>query len=769
MSKKKKSKGLHDPYAEREASRYENPIPSREFILEVLVNHGEPLKRAVLAKHFHLKSEDQLEALRRRLIAMVRDCQIAKTPQGYAALTLFKETQGVMKIKKDGFGVIASDDGDVMIPPRDARGFYDGDELKVRITGYTPQGKAQGKIVEVVHHAKVTLIGRFFKEHDSCFVMPLGKTYATDIWIPKNLMQAQEGDIVQVQLDRNLSSRKEAVGKVIHILGDPEREGIEIDIALLKFQVPNLWPRGIIKQAKAFGSKIPEAEVSQREDLRELPFVTIDGEDAKDFDDAVYCERRPRGGFRLFVAIADVSHYVKPGTMLDEEGENRGNSVYFPGFVVPMLPETLSNGLCSLKPKQDRLALVCEMLVNKEGQVTRSKFYNATICSHARLIYGQVAKVLAGDKRQRNKLGPLVDDLEALLDLFNVLLKARQERGAIEFETVETQIMFDELGKIAAIQPSERNVAHRIIEECMLAANVSAAKFLTKHKCPTLYREHAPPPEEKLTGLRDFLKELGLSLGGRDKPTPREFTDLLEKIADRPDAKVIQTVMLRSMSQAMYTTSQEGHFGLAYPAYVHFTSPIRRYPDLIVHRQIKQILAGKSIDKERMKERLDVLGEHCSMTERRADDATRDATMALKCHYMSDKIGQSFEGTITAVTSFGLFVELNQYYVDGLVHVASLGDDYFYFEPFKHRMIGERTRKVYQLGDSLEVTLMQVDLEDKKLDLAITATLDEHKPTPKRGKSKPKDKGRPSARGKGKGKGKGKAKTRSGKPKRRKR
>lgn len=718
--KKKIKYQNQDPFHKRESSRYENPIPSREFILEVLVSVGKPLSRKSLAKKFDLKTEDQLEALRRRLIAMVRDCQVTKQAQGYAALTFYQEQTGTLRIEKDGFGRVVGEDVEVKLPPREIRGLFEGDDLKVRITRYDYEGQAFGQVVEVLNAVEVSLVGRFFKELGQSYVMPLGRRYIQDIHIPKGkTKKALEGDIVQVAIDRKASSAKASIGSIAHVLGDPEREGIEIDIAIMKHHIPHLWPRGLQQEAKKFGSSIPKAEKNKREDLTHIPFVTIDGEDAKDFDDAVFCETRPSGGWRLYVAIADVSHYVKPGSMLDQEAVNRGNSVYFPGFVIPMLPEVLSNGLCSLKPKVDRLTLVCEMLISQEGKVTRSKFYPATIHSHGRLTYTVVAKLLEGNERQQRKYKELLPHLQSLEQMYYALQKARLKRGAIEFDTVETQIMFDEGGKIASILPRERNLAHKLIEESMLAANVSAANFLKRHRMPTLYRVHLPPPEEKLSALRDFLTELGLKLGGGDTPSPLDYSNLIESVKDRSDAKIIQTVLLRSMSQAEYTLDQDGHFGLAYPAYVHFTSPIRRYPDLIVHRQIKLLLNSAKVDRDAWRNELESLGELCSMTERRADDATRDAMLALKCHYMADKVGDCFMSKVTAVTSFGLFVELEDYYVEGLVHVTALGDDYYFFEPFKHRMIGERTGKVFALGDRLEVQLMRVDVESKKIDLEL--------------------------------------------------
>jgi ribonuclease R len=497
--------------------------------------------------------------------------------------------------------------------------------------------------------------------------------------------------------------------------------GMEIDIALRDFELPHVWSDKALQQAEQFGDSIPQDAIEGRLDLRDMPLVTIDGEDARDFDDAVCAERMDNGNWRLWVAIADVSHYVQPESPLDLDAGERGTSVYFPSQVIPMLPEALSNGLCSLNPEVERLCLVCEMEINQEGKTESHRFHEAVMYSKARLTYDKVAAMLVdGDKTLREQYQHVLPTLETMYELFKVMLKARDERGAIDFEMTETQFLFDENRKISSIQPRERNDAHRLIEEFMIAANVSAARFLLEHKLPVLYRVHESPSEEKLSGLRDFLGELGLFLGGGDDPQPRHYASLLATASKRPDGHLLQTVMLRSMKQAVYSPENIGHFGLALDAYAHFTSPIRRYPDLLVHRAIRHIISGRKVSKWRYShEDMVQLGDHCSMTSRRADEATRDVSDWLKCEYMRDRVGETHQGVISGVTGFGLFVELSDIYIEGLVHVTSLKNDYYQFDATGHRLTGERTRKVYRLGDTLTVKVVRVDLDEKKIDLEL--------------------------------------------------
>ncbi|MBU4500550.1 MAG: ribonuclease R, partial [Gammaproteobacteria bacterium] len=512
----------------------------------------------------------------------------------------------------------------------------------------------------------------------------------------------------------------EAIGRVSEILGSYTGPGMEIEIALRKHDLPYVFPPEVEKQAAGLPNKVLKKDMAGREDIRHLPLVTIDGETARDFDDAVYCESLGRSGFRLIVAIADVSHYVKPSDALDTEGYERGNSVYFPRRVIPMLPEALSNGLCSLNPEVDRLSMVCDMQVSSTGNIKEYRFYSAVIYSHARLTYNQVWDWLSGETQPDAKQTALMPHLQALDKLFRTLLKARAKRGAIDFGSTETQMLFDDEGKIKAIVPVIRNDAHRIIEECMLAANVCASDYLHANQQPALFRVHEGPTPEKLAALRGFMAEFGLDLPGGDKPHAKDYATLLEQIKPRPDAGLLQTVMLRSLKQAVYSPDNKGHFGLAYEAYTHFTSPIRRYPDLLVHRGIKAVLNSEKLPVKGLAE----IGVHCSMTERRADDATRDVDAWLKTYFMRDRIGDEYNGTVSAVTNFGMFVALDEIFIEGLVHVSELGQDYFHYDQSKHWMLGERTGKRYRLGDRVRIKVMRADIETSKIDFALVETIE---------------------------------------------
>jgi ribonuclease R len=589
------------------------------------------------------------------------------------------------------------------------------------VTGRDRRGRLEGSLVEVLERGTRTVVGRFYQESGVGFVVPDNKRLAHDIIIPRDRIgEAGQGQIVVAEITDQPTKRTQPIGRVLEVVGDHMAPGMETDIAIRTHDLPVEWPPEVEAEIAGLTKEVPEPAKQGRTDLRKTPLVTIDGADARDFDDAVFCERKPKG-WKLLVCIADVSSYVEPGTALDAEGYNRGNSVYFPDRVVPMLPEILSNGLCSLNPKVDRLCMACELYVNFEGQVTRSRFFRGVMRSHARFTYDQVAAmVVDGDPDLCERFADLLPHLHELYGLYKALHAARAERGAIDFDTTETRFEFNEQGRIAAVHPLVRNDAHRIIEECMLAANVAAARLFERKKLPALYRIHETPSEEKLNDLREFLGELGLKLPGREKPTAEDYAALLEQVKTRPDRHLIQTVLLRSMRQAMYSSDNVGHFGLAYTAYTHFTSPIRRYPDLVVHRAIKHLLdGGTAADFDYSKPDLKVIGEHCSGTERRADEATRDAESWLKCEYMQDKLGEEFDGTITSVNSFGIFVELDDIYVDGLVHITALDNDYYHFDPVGHRLNGERTGTVYRLGDRLRIQVAAVNLDERKIDFVL--------------------------------------------------
>jgi ribonuclease R len=580
-----------------------------------------------------------------------------------------------------------------------------GDRATVRLVGSDPRGRAVGEIVEVLERANRRIVGRLHKQHGVLLLVPEDRRMPLDILIPADQAgRGKPGSVATVELVAQPSKHAQPIGRVVEVLGNYADPGMEIEIALRKFDLPYEFSKRALGLAKSMPDEVHDADLRGRKDLRHLPFVTIDGETAKDFDDAVHAVREGKG-YRLRVAIADVSHYVRPGDALDLEARERGTSVYFPRRVIPMLPEKLSNGLCSLNPDVDRLAMVCDMAIGPNGKIARYEFYAAVFRSHARLTYTKVWDLLSSGKAN--------DDLKNLHEVFRILFRERNRRGAIDFESVETKMEFDARGKILRIVPEARNEAHRLIEECMLAANVCAGDFLSSRGHPALYRVHDVPAPEKVKALRDFLAEIGLTLPGGEEPEPKDYAQLLAKIRSRPDFALLQTILLRSMKQAVYTPDNVGHFGLAFDAYVHFTSPIRRYPDLLVHRAIKAVLANQKYDGIDWEE----AGRHCSETERRADDASRDVESWLKCFYMQDHVGGEFEGTITGVTAFGLFVMLDNFYVDGLVHISELGRDYFRFEANRHLLLGERTGQRYRLADRIKVKLVRVDLETRKIDL----------------------------------------------------
>lgn len=735
-----------DPFAAREAEKYDNPIPSREYILDLLDTADQPVTHEQMCVMLKLEGEEQIEALRRRLIAMARDGQlISNRRDAYVRLDKIDVVRGRVQGHRDGYGFVIRADGgeDIYLHNRQMRKVIDGDEVLVRLSGEQYRGKEEGAIVEVLAHNTGQLAGRFYNEDGVQFVRPENPRITHDIMVPfGGYGGAKHGQIVVVEITQQPDKNRLPMGRVIQVLGDHMAPGMEIELAIQANGIPSTWPQEVIEEAGKLPIEVRAADKSNRVDVRHLPFVTIDGEDARDFDDAVLCERR-RGGWRLYVAIADVSHYVQVDSSLDIEARARGNSVYFPDYVVPMLPEALSNGLCSLNPLVDRLCMVCEMTISESGRITGYEFYEAVMHSHARFTYTKVGAILTGEDEQaqawRNEYKALLPQLDALYKLYQCLRKARDERGAIDFETVETRILFNEQRKIERIVPVKRNDAHRLIEECMLCANVCAAKFLEKHNLAGLYRVHEGPTEQKLTNLRAYLSELGLGLAGGDRPTSGDYQRLMQVIQGRTDAHLIQTVMLRSMRQAMYQVENHGHFGLGYDAYTHFTSPIRRYPDLMVHRAIRSVIrseqtsahvrrveGAKSIPLRKIYpytiNDILVVGEQCSRTERRADEATRDVVSWLKCEYLRDQVGAVYDGHVSAVTSFGLFVELNDLYVEGLVHITSLPHDYYRFDPAQQRLVGERTRRVFGLGDELVVRVVGVDLDNRKIDFEIESS-----------------------------------------------
>jgi len=734
-------------------------IPSREEILAVFRDAAESLDAAALAHALDVQPAAQ-EVLGRRLNAMERDGQIRSDRSGtYMLADHSAFVAGKVSAHRDGFGFVIPDEPgpDLFLSDREMQKVLHGDRVMARVTGMDRRGRPEGSIVEVVQRANTHIIGRLLNEEGAWIVSPEDQRIAQDVIVTGPTGNARAGQVVSVELLEQPGRFQKPTGRIVEVLGELDDPGMEIEIAVRKFGVPHIFSPAALKQANRLPNEVIDADLANRVDLRDVPLVTIDGEDARDFDDAVYCEPVTIKGvnsFRLLVAIADVSHYVKPNDSLDADAIERSTSVYFPRRVIPMLPEKLSNGLCSLNPAVDRCTLVCDMVVSQDGEVTAYQFYPAVMHSAARMTYNEVADILAdANGEQAQKRPGIVPHLQHLNQVFRALLKARQERGAIDFETTETYIVCNALGKIEKIIPRTRNDAHRLIEECMLSANVCAADFLLRHKHPGTFRIHATPTEEKLNQLRTFLKQVGLNLAGGNKPSARDYAAVMQQIKERPDAQLLQTMMLRSMQQAVYSPDNVGHFGLAFEAYAHFTSPIRRYPDLLTHRAIKAILLGKKYEpkgidlaklnttqsnsarKQAAKDKADgkapknekdltiwdALGVHCSANERRADEASRDVENWLKCFFMQDKIGEEYTGTIAGVTTFGIFVQLDELFVEGLVHVTELGADYFQYDEARHVLRGERSGQSYGLTDKVTVKVARVDLESRKIDLTLAS------------------------------------------------
>ena len=722
-----------DPFLAREAERYDDPLPSREFILQVLAEEGLPLEEQMLARLVGIKKHE-IDSFARRLGAMERDGQLLRNRKG--ALLVAEKLDlvaGHIEGHPDGYGFLVPDSPggekararrgeDFYVNAKEMRKVMHGDRVMGRPGGVDRRGRREAEIVEVLERANPTLVGRLMSEHGVFTVKPSERKIGQNILIPSAAVgKASAGEVVIVEITDPPSSHSQPMGRVIEVLGRSTDPGMEIEIALRKHKLPFAFSAEVERQAARIPDQPSSADYAGRTDLRQMPLVTIDGETARDFDDAVYCEAQDQG-FRLLVAIADVSHYVQPGTPLDKEAIERGTSVYFPRRVIPMLPEKLSNGLCSINPDVDRLCMVCDMSINAAGEVRRYRFYEAVMRSQARLTYNQVWDALSdprGEEARRIATArPLVmRNLLSLHQVFKALLQARGRRGAIDFETSETRFLFDHEGKIDRIVPTERNDAHRLIEECMLAANVSAAEFLQQSGQGALYRVHEGPTAEKLAALREFFKGFGLHLQGGDKPSAKDYAALLKQIKPRPDMELLQTVMLRSLQQAQYSPENVGHFGLSYEGYTHFTSPIRRYPDLLVHRAIRAVLRKQRYQPAGMS--WAALGEHCSMTERRADEASREVEQWLKCWYMRDRVGEEFDGRINSVTAFGIFVGLDELHVEGLVHVSELGTDYFRFEAAKHEMVGERTGRRFRLADQVRVRIARVDLETSRIEFML--------------------------------------------------
>ena len=687
----------------------------------MLRERGVPMRADELAIGLGVVGSAERDAFEGRLAAMTREGQLMTNRKGQLCVVAKLDlVTGKVQGHPDGFGFLVPDDGgaDVFLGPKEMHKALHGDRATVRIIGIDKRGRPEGAIVDVVERANREIVGRVYEERGIWYLVAENKRISQDILVPPDMRgEAKPGQVVVAELVEQPSAHREAMARIVQILGNYTDPGMEIEIALRKHDLPYEFSAAAKRQAARMPKEVQKADRKDRTDLTKLPLVTIDGETARDFDDAVYCERVGKD-FRLIVAIADVSHYVHDADALDADARDRGTSVYFPRRVIPMLPHELSDELCSLKPEADRLCVACDMEITGGGEIRSYRFYPAVMHSRARLTYTQVWEWLSQPATAKEKNAKaLLPHLQTVYALYKVLAAARAQRGALDFETTELELKFDPHGKIESIVPVVRNEAHKLIEECMLAANVCAAEYLLKQKHPALYRVHEGPTPEKLAALKEFLAGSGLSLDGGDNPAPADYAKLLAQIKSRPDFNLLQTVLLRSLQQAVYSPDNEGHFGLGYDAYTHFTSPIRRYPDLLIHRCIKACLAGGRYRPSGST--WPELGVHCSLTERRADDATRDVENWLKCYFMQDRIGEVFAGTVSGVTHFGLFVTLDGLNVDGLVHVTELGNDYFHFDPIRHAMNGERTGKSFRLADRITVKVARVDLETTKIDFVL--------------------------------------------------
>ena len=714
-----------DPYAAREAARYDKPIASREAILTFLGQADGPQHFDTVASQFGITEPDQIDALSKRLHAMVRDGQVLQNRKGaYAPAAQLALVRGSVIANPDGFGFLRPDNGvgdDLFLSPFEMRKVMHGDQVLASVAAIDSRGRREGKIVEVLERRLNRLLGRFEIESDVSYVVPDDRRIQRNIQIPSQHREgAKHGQLVVCEITQPPTPQRPPIGRIINVLGDYLTPSLVVEAAIHGHDLPYEFPQDVLDEATHIPDKVQPADIAGRIDLRDIPLVTIDGEDAKDFDDAVWCESN-RDGFRLIVAIADVSHYVRPGQPLDDEAQKRATSVYFPGFVVPMLPETLSNGICSLNPNVDRLCMVCDMQVMRDGTVSESTFYPAVMRSHARLTYTQVWKAVGEqDEEARQQIGALLPTIERLHQLYSIFAKARTARGAIEFESSETRFVLDNRGEVIQAGMLIRNDAHKLIEECMIAANVEAAKFLAAHEIPAPYRVHDKPPESKYADLLEFLKEFNLRMPAWSRVQPRDFTRLLSKIRERADAALLESVLLRSQSLAVYSPENIGHFGLALINYAHFTSPIRRYPDLLVHRSIKYVLDKKDKDGKLYTPReMATLALQCSERERRADEAEREVDERYRAAWMEQHVGSQFDGVISGVTSFGLFVELNESKVNGLVHVTQLSNDYYHFDPIRKTLTGERRGREYRLGDPVRIIVLKASLDERKIDFKL--------------------------------------------------
>ena len=728
-SKKKsvRSKPISSPWLKQKISAKppkSSSDRSTPELMRVIRDAGQPISFQQLSAQMQISGKPAQQQLTEKLEALIRTGELVRNRRDeYCLRERIGLVVGVVSGHRDGHGFVLPDDRSaaVFLSHRQMQQVMHGDRVSVRVAGTDRRGRPEGSVVDVLERCTQEIVGRLYQESGVNFVVPDNPRISHRILVPtKQLHGARSGQIVLLKLIQQPSPHAQPMGHVTRILGDHGAPGMETDIAIHAHGLPFEFPPEALAEAKKFGASVSAAAKRDRQDLRELPLVTIDGEDARDFDDAVYCEP-VKGGWRLLVAIADVAHYVETGGALDVEARARGTSVYFPNRVIPMLPEALSNGLCSLNPQVDRLCMVCEMRVSSTGKITRAHFFEAVMCSAARLTYTEVAAFLTNPEAlNTEKARALAMPLQHLHAVFKVLLQARIERHALEFDSPELKARFDQQGKIAAFVEASRNDAHRLIEECMIAANVQAAKFLKKHKIPTLYRVHGSPEEDRLEKLREFLRGFAISLPQSGPIKPADLSLVLRQTHSSDEARLIETVVVRSLPQAVYQPENIGHFGLALAEYAHFTSPIRRYPDLLVHRGIRHVLhGGTASDWPEVLAQMDMLGQECSRLERRADDATRDAMSWLKCEFMQDRIGDEFDTIVTGIVDFGLFAQVKGMQIDGLIHVSSLGTDYFNRDKSGYRLVGERSGRVFRLGDSLRVRLVNVVIDERKIDFEL--------------------------------------------------
>jgi ribonuclease R len=716
---------VEDPNLELEKSRYADPIASRELLLKHLTEASEPVTAARLAKRLGLNSDSQREALSKRLAAMVRDGQALQSAEGYTTAAEAERVVGRVRGRASGEVLVMPEDGSapLALARADTRTLMHNDRIEVRAVGTNDRGRRLARLIRRVGDSPARIGGTWHTAPGHGRVTPEDPAhwYSVEVAL-KDRLGAQDDDAVIVEITKRPLGEASAQGRVVEVLRNQRPADLAARFAIARHDLPQEFSESVLRAADRIGTVVREADRAHREDLRALPLVTIDGEDARDFDDAVFAETARGGGWRLLVAIADVSHYVRFGSDLDTEARARATSVYFPDRVLPMLPEQLSNHLCSLMPRVERLAFVCDMHVSKHGRLGKTRFYEAVIRSHARLTYDQAWGYLKDPAASTDGAlsPPIRTSLQTLYSVYQALKVARDARGALDFRGGEVKARIGADGKIEGFYAVMRNDAHRLIEECMIAANVEAAVALRLAKAASLYRVHGQPEDKRVTELQKVLNALQVGAAFSDKPTPREFRQLVERLGARPDGILLEGLVIRSLAQAVYQQTNIGHFGLALEEYAHFTSPIRRYPDLLVHRAIKAAVLPHSASGHKYStSELQALGQESSQRERRADDASRDVMSYLRCLYLQPRVGESFDATISSALEFGLFVQLKEMPIDGLVHISAIPGDYWELESGGMGLVGQRTGRRWQLGDAVRVRLSRVDLAQRQIDFEL--------------------------------------------------